>query len=159
MGADHDRVFGAVGALEIGTGGLATPIVLEIGLGVAAYTYTFDADLVQRSATITDQIRRVTQWTWNEDQQPASHTDAEGNVWRLEWNAMRQLVSTTDPAGNMTRFEYDERGRQTCGGQPGVERSPGRLRRAQPAQDVRGQTVRVRHVWAARSQAEWAWAG
>ncbi|WP_244099751.1 RHS repeat-associated core domain-containing protein [Burkholderia ambifaria] len=75
--------------------------------------YTFDADLQQRTVTITDQIGRVTRWTWNEDQQPTSHTDAEGNVWRLEWNAMRQLVSTTDPAGNTTRFEYDERGRQT----------------------------------------------
>ena len=75
--------------------------------------YTFDADLVQRSVTITDQIGRVTHWAWNEDQQPTSHTDAEGHVWQLEWNAMRQLVSTTDPAGNTTRFEYDERGRQT----------------------------------------------
>ncbi|MCA8054017.1 RHS repeat-associated core domain-containing protein [Burkholderia cepacia] len=75
--------------------------------------YTFNADLAQRTVTITDQIGRVTQWTWNEDQQPTSHTDAEGHVWQLEWNAMRQLVSTTDPAGNTTRFEYDERGRQT----------------------------------------------
>ncbi|MGT0250093.1 RHS repeat-associated core domain-containing protein [Burkholderia pyrrocinia] len=75
--------------------------------------YTFNADLAQRSVTITDQIGRVTQWTWNEDQQPTSHTDAEGHVWQFEWNAMRQLVSTTDPAGNTTRFEYDERGRQT----------------------------------------------
>ncbi len=75
--------------------------------------YTFDADLAQRSVTITDQIGRVTRWTWNEDQQPTSHTDAEGHVWQLEWNAKRQLVSTTDPAGSTTRFEYDERGRQT----------------------------------------------
>ncbi|WP_232447172.1 RHS repeat-associated core domain-containing protein [Burkholderia ubonensis] len=30
-------VFGALGALEISTGGLATPIVLAIGVGVAAY--------------------------------------------------------------------------------------------------------------------------
>nr|WP_254614970.1 RHS repeat-associated core domain-containing protein [Burkholderia pyrrocinia] len=75
--------------------------------------YTFNADLVQRSVTITDQIGRVTHWTWNEDQQPTSHTDAEGHVWQFEWNAMRQLVSTTDPAGHTTRFEYDERGRQT----------------------------------------------
>ncbi|MDN7620244.1 MULTISPECIES: RHS repeat-associated core domain-containing protein [Burkholderia] len=75
--------------------------------------YTFDADLAQRSVTITDQIGRVTQWTWNEDRQPTSHTDAEGHVWQFEWNAMRQLVSTTDPAGHVTRFEYDERGRQT----------------------------------------------
>ncbi|WP_244105238.1 RHS repeat-associated core domain-containing protein [Burkholderia ambifaria] len=75
--------------------------------------YTFDADVARRTVTITDQIGRVTQWTWNEDQQPTSHTDAEGHVWQLEWNAMRQLVSTTDPAGNTTRFEYDERGRQT----------------------------------------------
>ncbi|NTY35915.1 RHS repeat-associated core domain-containing protein [Burkholderia diffusa] len=75
--------------------------------------YTFNADLVQRTVTITDQIGRVTHWTWNEDQQPTSHTDAEGHVWQFEWNAMRQLVSTTDPAGHTTRFEYDERGRQT----------------------------------------------
>ncbi|MBN3787292.1 type IV secretion protein Rhs [Burkholderia sp. Ac-20353] len=75
--------------------------------------YTFDADLDKRAVTITDQLGRVTRWTWNEDQQPTSHTDAEGHVWRFEWNAMRQLVSATDPAGHTTKFEYDERGRQT----------------------------------------------
>ncbi|HHX4056766.1 MAG: RHS repeat-associated core domain-containing protein [Burkholderia contaminans] len=76
--------------------------------------YTFDADLAQRAVTITDQIGRVTRWTWNEDQQPTSHTDAEGHVWLLEWSEMRQLISATDPAGHVTRFEYDERGRETA---------------------------------------------
>ncbi|CAM2163445.1 Rhs family protein [Burkholderia latens] len=76
--------------------------------------YTFDADLTQREVTITDQLGRITRWTWNEDQQPTHHVDAEGHVWMLEWNAMRQLISATDPAGHVTRFEYDERGRQTA---------------------------------------------
>ncbi|MBN3723569.1 type IV secretion protein Rhs [Burkholderia sp. Ac-20379] len=75
--------------------------------------YTFDADLDDRMVSITDQLGRVTRWTWNEDRQPTSHTDAEGHVWRMEWNNRRQLLSTTDPAGNTTRFEYDEKGRQT----------------------------------------------
>ncbi|WP_408588576.1 RHS repeat-associated core domain-containing protein [Paraburkholderia bannensis] len=74
--------------------------------------YTFAADPEHRAVTITDQLGRVTHWTWNEDQQPLSYTDAEGHTWRFEWNALRQLLRAIDPAGYATRFEYDDRGRQ-----------------------------------------------
>ncbi|MGF6642282.1 RHS repeat-associated protein [Paraburkholderia sp. GAS82] len=76
--------------------------------------YVFDAEPEHREVTITDQLGRVTRWTWNADRQPTHYKDAEGHEWQFEWNAQRQLVSTTDPAGHTTRFEYDERGRQTA---------------------------------------------